>query len=80
MPTPTISVECAKDLAGLCEERYQELLDGGCDEDVATDRVWDALNCAVEHVDMHCFDPRDRLFENRLRTVVQKGLSKKCEA
>ena len=42
-------------------------------EDVAADRVWDALNCALEKENMHCFDPRDRLFENQLRTVAQKG-------
>ena len=56
-----------------CERHYTALLDGGCDEDVAADRVWDALNCALEKQDTHCFDPRDRLFENRLRTVAQKG-------
>jgi hypothetical protein len=72
MPTP-ISVSLARDLFLLCEERYKALTDSGCDEDVAADRVWDALICAVEKPDTHCFDPRDRLFENRLRTVVKKG-------
>jgi hypothetical protein len=69
----TINVTLARNLMELCEERYTELTDGGCDEDVAADRVWDALVCAVEKPEMHCFDPRDRLFENRLRTVVKKG-------
>jgi len=68
-----ISVETACAVMELCEARYKELLDGGCVEDVAADRVWDALNCALEKQDMHCFDPRDRLFENRLRTIAQKG-------
>ena len=72
MPTP-ISVSLARDLMELCEERYKALTVSGCDEDVAADRVWDALICAVEKPHMHCFDPRDRLFENRLRTVVKKG-------
>jgi len=67
-----ISVECAVKVAELCESRYRELLDGGCAEDVAADRVWDALTCALDRQDQHCFDPRDRLFENRLRTIAQK--------
>jgi hypothetical protein len=56
----------------LCEERYRTLTVDGCDEDVAADRVFDALNCALDRTDQHCFDPRDRLFENRLRTVASK--------
>lgn len=68
-----ISVERAQELFDLCESRYKELLDGGCVEDVAADRVWDALNCALERREQHCFDSRDSLFENRLRTIAQKG-------
>ena len=68
-----ISVECARQLINLCEDRYAELLDGGCIEDVAADRVWDVLECTLEKEGQHCFDPRDRLFENQLRTVAQKG-------
>ncbi len=72
MPTQ-ISLATAQEIAGLCERRYKELVDSGCDEDVAADRVWDALNCALERTDAHCFDPRDRLFESRLRTEAAKG-------
>lgn len=72
MPTP-ISVSLARDLMELCEERYKALTVSGCDEDVAADRVFDALICALERQDQHCFDPRDRLFENRLRTTAKKG-------
>lgn len=68
-----ISVTTAIKLAELCEHHYQSLLIGGCIEDVAADRVWDALNCALDSPDKHCFDPRDRLFENKLRTTAQKG-------
>jgi hypothetical protein len=68
-----VSVETACDVMELCEARYKELLDGGCVEDVAADRVWDALNCALEKEDTHCFDPRDRVFESRLRAVAQEG-------
>lgn len=68
-----ISIPCASSVIGECEHYYTALLDGGCDEDVAVDRVWDALNCALEKTDMHCFDPRDMLFENKLRTIAQKG-------
>ena len=70
-----VSVECARSLAGLCEDRYQELINGGCDEDVAADRVWDVLTCALERGSQHCFDPRDSLFENKLRTAAQKGMT-----
>lgn len=70
-----ISVECATKLAELCEHHYQSLITGGCIEDVAADRVWDALNCALEKPDTHCFDPCDRLFENKVRTVAQRGLT-----
>lgn len=68
-----ISFECLCEIAGLCEERYKELVDGGCMDDVAADRIFDALRCALEKTDAHCFDPRDRLFESRLRTEAKKG-------
>ena len=68
-----VSVETARAVLELCESRYQELLDGGCVEDVAADRVWDALSCALERQEQHCFDPRDSLFESGLRMVAQKG-------
>lgn len=68
-----ISAPCAQRLASICEERYQELLGDGCDEDVAADRVMDVLTCALERTGTHCFDTRDRLFENRLRTEVRRG-------
>lgn len=73
MPVAEISVSCAQHLISVCEDRYQELLSCGCGEDVAADRVFDALNCALEQQQQHCFDPRDRLFENRLRTIAEKG-------
>jgi hypothetical protein len=71
--TARISVECAGSIVAQCESWYSKLLNGGCTEDVAADRVWDALNCALERQDQHCFDPRDRLLENKLRTMAQKG-------
>lgn len=54
---------------GKCEERYGQLVRGGCDPDVAADRTFDAWDSALmgEH---HCYDPRDRLFENELRTIL----------
>ena len=68
-----ISVNCAKKLISLCEQEYERLTDGGCAEDVAADRIWDALNCALERQEQHCFDPRDSLFESGLRMIAQKG-------
>ena len=69
----SLSHSSALTIIAECESRYQELIDGGCVDDVAADRVFDALECALEKEDMHCFDPRDRLFENKLRTIAQKG-------
>lgn len=56
-----------------CTEHYEWLIAGGCAEDVALDRTWDAYVCALEQSATHCFDPRDRLFENKLRTIVERG-------
>lgn len=71
MPTP-ISVETARDLMDVCESHFQQLVYDGCSEDIACDRTYDTLVCVLD-TDQHCFDPRDRLFENNLRTIVQKG-------
>jgi len=56
-----------------CTDRHANLVSGGCADDVALDRTWDAYVCALTQSSTHCFDPRDRLFENKLRTIVQKG-------
>lgn len=56
----------------LCCERYLELISAGCAEDVAADRVWDCLSAALGVVKC-CYDTRDRLFERRLRDVVERG-------
>ena len=68
-----ISVECAQSLLAVCEEHYKHLINDGCSEDVAADRTYDTLTCVLEKDNQHCFDPRDKLFENKLRTIVQKG-------
>ena len=69
----TISILTAKSLVEVCEDHYQQLISDGCTEDVACDRVFDTLECVLEKQGQHCFDPRDRLFENKLRTIAQKG-------
>lgn len=56
-----------------CEARYKQLVESGVDESVACDRVFDAYDCAIAQKETHCFDPRDRLFENRLRTIRERG-------
>ena len=56
-----------------CTDHYQRLMAGGCAEDVALDRTWDAYDCAFAQSPNHCFDPRDRLFENKLRTIRERG-------
>lgn len=68
-----ISVSTAKSLIATCEDNYEKLLRDGCSEDVAADRTFDTLTCVLEKDNQHCFDPRDKLFENKLRTIVQKG-------
>lgn len=71
MPHP-ISVTTARELTEVCEANYQRLIDEGCSEDIACDRTWDTLQCVLERENQHCFDPRDKLFENKLRTIAQK--------
>lgn len=68
-----ISIECAVKIADACEKHYKALLVGGCDPDVAADRVWDALTCALERTELHCYDSRDSLLESHLRMLAQKG-------
>ena len=56
-----------------CTTHYQQLISGGCAEDVALDRTWDAYTNALEDSPVHCYDPRDRLFESKLRTMRERG-------
>lgn len=56
-----------------CETHYEQLIAGGCAEDVARDRTWDAYSCAFDGGDVHCYDRRDRLFESKLRAIRKKG-------
>ena len=59
-------------LMPLCEDRYTHLIESGCDEDVAADRTWDALQAALG-VYAHCCDPRDRLFKEKLRIAAERA-------
>lgn len=59
-------------MMGLCEDRHQQLISGGCDSDVAATRTYDALCAAFGEVE-HAYDKRDRLFENRLRAVAERS-------
>lgn len=56
-----------------CTTHYQQLITGGCSKDVALDRTWDAYTCALNDSPVQCFDPRDRLFEGKLRTIRERG-------
>lgn len=56
-----------------CTEHMERLVADGCAEDVAVDRTWDAYCCALTQSTSHCFDPRDRLFENKIRTIRERG-------
>jgi hypothetical protein len=56
----------------MCERRYERLVRDGCDEGVAADRTFDAMECAMSD-EKHTFDARDRLFENELRTYLLRG-------
>lgn len=67
MGTPSAAALVAMERA--CEGRYAALVRDGCDEDVAADRTFDALEHATGERDGHAFDGRDRLFESELRTI-----------
>lgn len=69
MPSPSTVAA----MLDACEARYKALVESGVSADVACDRTFDAYECAFELGERHCFDPRDQLFENRLRTIRQKG-------
>jgi hypothetical protein len=56
-----------------CDKHFNQLVADGCAEEVAEDRTWDAYSCAFAQSTTHCFDPRDRLFENKLRTIRERG-------
>lgn len=56
-----------------CTDHMEQLIADGCADDVAVDRTWDAYTCALMQSDTHCFDPRDRLFENKIRTIRERG-------
>ena len=57
----------------LCSDRFESMVAAGVDEQVALDRTYDCYEKAIEDSKEHCFDSRDRLFENKLRTVFKKG-------
>lgn len=54
-----------------CEGRYLALVADGCAEAVAAERTFEALRAACGETD-HCYDPRDRLFERRLRDICER--------
>lgn len=56
----------------MCEDRFTQLTNQGCDEDVAADRTFDALRAAYGEVP-HCYDKRDRLFESKLREAAERS-------
>ena len=67
------NVQTVQVMLSACTGHYSQLITDGCAEDVALDRTWDAYVCAFAQSTNHCFDPRDRLFENKLRTIRERG-------
>jgi len=67
------SRETVAEMLSACDARFIQLMADGCEEQVALDRTWDAYCCALMRTESHCFDPRDRLFESKLRTIREKG-------
>lgn len=55
-----------------CTAYLERLESGGCAGDVALDRTWDAYVCALAQSGVHCYDPRDRLFESKLRAIMER--------
>jgi len=60
-------------MIAACTSRMDELESSGVDPEVSLLRVWDCYETAWLDLDRPCVDPRDRLFENRLRTIAAKG-------
>ena len=71
--TTTPSESTVQAMLFACTNHMEQLIADGCAEDVAVDRTWDAYQCAIAQSATHCFDPRDRLFENKLRTIRERG-------
>lgn len=67
------SRETVTEMIAACTARCKQLVTDGCAEDVALDRTWDAYQCAISQSSTSCYDPRDRLFESKLRTIRKKG-------
>lgn len=63
--------ETLVELMRLCEQRNEQLIKDGCEEEVARDRTFDAYEAALG-IHPRCFDPRDRLFENKLREAAER--------
>ncbi len=63
--------ETLTELLPICEQRFNQLTQDGCDEDVAQDRTFDAFEAALG-IRPRCYDPRDRLFENKLREAAER--------
>lgn len=71
MNLPSVATVTA--MVRACTDHMEKLIADGCAGDVAVDRTWDAYQCALTHSATHCYDPRDRLFENKLRTIRERG-------
>lgn len=54
-----------------CERHFEQLIKQGCSEDVAADRTFDAFDGVF--ADHACFDHRDTLFQNELRTIAERN-------
>ena len=61
------------EMLDACSGYMAQLESAGVTVDVAVDRTWDAYVVAWLDMDVHCCDPRDRLFENKLRTIRKRG-------
>ncbi len=67
----------AKTQAALleCAERhYDQLIMKGVAPEVAADRVWDCYERTFGENDKPLADQHDKLFENQLQAIVQKGI------
>lgn len=61
-------------LLRAAESRFVHLVSSGVDEDIACDRVWDCYERAFGENDQPLADQHDKLFENQLQAIVQKGI------
>lgn len=59
-------------LLSACELYFSFLMEQGCDETLAADRTFDALDSIIEQKH-DVFDKRDKAFAQSLKQIIERG-------